>query len=107
MPGEKSTLTPLQSRKQLLVLESELNRALLQNEVKELKGEFRQLTQQVRSIGSIVSTAADLAGTVADLGHAFSPRNSNEKKRPSWISTLIEGAKAGASLWGSWQARKK
>jgi len=107
MPGQNSTLTPLQSRKQLLVLESELNRALLRNEMRDMKGEVRQLTNQVRTWGSIVSSVANLAGTVSDIGHAFSPGGGNEKSRPSWISTLIEGAKAGASIWSSWKSNKK
>jgi hypothetical protein len=107
MLGEKPHLTPLESRKQLLLLESELNRALLLSEARQLKNELHQLSNQVRSLGSLVSSAAHLAGTFADIGQTFSARTGDEKPRASWMSALIDGAKAGASLWGAWRSRSK
>jgi hypothetical protein len=41
MPGKNLNLTPLESRKQLLLVESELNRAQLLNELRDFK--FRLL----------------------------------------------------------------
>jgi hypothetical protein len=108
MFGEKPDLTPLESRKQLLLLESELNRALFLNEVRDLKNGIHQMTNQMRSMGSVISSAADLAEIIAGLGRGFSPRTTNEdSSRPSWISTLVNGAKAGASLWGSLRSHWK
>lgn len=92
-------MTPLESRKQLLILESEVNRVLLVKEVGELRGEIHKVALGARSMGSLISTASDLAGAFATLGHAFASRNANGGSRPSWISTLINTARAGASLW--------
>jgi hypothetical protein len=99
MPGKKSQLTPLETRKQLLLVESELNRAQLLNELRDFKNEIDHLKYQVREMGSIAASAAKLAATFSAIGQAFSHRNEGEKEKPSWISTLLNGAKAGTSLW--------
>ena len=107
MLGENPHLTPLESRKQLLLLESELNRALFLEDVRHIKKEIQQLAGQAHLLGSLFSSVSDFAGTCADIGHAFSSRDANEKPRPSWISVLVDGAKAGASLWGAWRSHRK
>jgi hypothetical protein len=103
MSGEKPDLTSLESRKQLLILESELNRSLLLNEVRELKGEFHKVTVQARGMGAMVSSVADLAGALSSVGHALAPKLKNGGK-PSWISTIVNGARAGASLWQAFRS---
>jgi len=108
MSREKSNLTPFESRRQMLVLESELNRALLLNEVQDLKNEMHHLKAQVHAMGSLVSSAAELASTFAAVGRAFSSRpdeNENGHGRSSWISTLINGVKVGSSIWSSVRSR--
>jgi hypothetical protein len=99
MSGKKSQLTPLETRKQLLLVESELNRAQLLNELHDFKNEIHHLKHQVWEMGSIAASAAKLATTFSAIGQAFSHRNEGEKEKPSWISTLLNGAKAGTSLW--------
>jgi hypothetical protein len=99
MPGKLAQLTPLETRKQLLLLESELNRAQLLREVGDFKNEIRHLKQQACEISSLASSAAKVAGTVSAVGRVFSYRDDNEKGSGSWISTLFNGAKAGAALW--------
>jgi hypothetical protein len=107
MPGEKPNLTPLESRRQLLVLESELNRALLLNEVRDLKNEMHQLKAQVNAMGSLVSFAAELASTFAAVGNAFTSRSENGPGRSSWISTLVHVVKVGASVWNAFRSHYK
>jgi hypothetical protein len=97
MSGGKSQLTSLETRKQLLLVESELNRAQLLNELRDFKNEINRLKHQVRGIGSIAASAAKLAAAFSEVGQAFSHRNEGEKT--SWVSTLLNGAKAGTSLW--------
>lgn len=106
MSRERSELTPLESRKQLLILESELNRALLVKEMGELKGEIHKVALQARSMGSVINTAADLAGAFATLGHAVAPKNENGRPQ-SWLSTIINTVRAGASLWQAFRERGK
>ncbi len=109
MSGEKSTLTAFESRKQMLVLESELNRALLLKDVQDLKHEMHHLKSQVQAMGSLVSSAAELASTFAAVGQAFSSRsedgNGHSGGRTSWISTLVNGVKMGASIWSTVRSR--
>ncbi len=106
MPGKKPALTPLESRKQMLVVESELNRALLTNEFRDLKNEVSHLKAQVRGMGSLISSAADLASTFASVGSIFGSHTGNGKSR-SWFSTLVQGVRVGASVWGAVRSRFK
>ena len=48
----------------MLILESELNRALLIKEAEELKGEIHKVAKQARSMGSLISTAAPKSSAV-------------------------------------------
>ena len=106
MPGTNFHLTPLESRKQLLLVESELNRAQLLNELRDFKSEIHNLKDQVQAIGSIASSAAKLAGTFSAIGNAFHHNGSCEGKS-SWISKLLNGARAGVSIWGALRAGLK
>jgi hypothetical protein len=99
MSGKKSQLTPLETRKQLLLVESELNRAQLLNELQALKNEIHRLKHQVCEMGSVASAAAKVANTFSAIGQAFSHSNENEEGKSSWIAMLLNGAKAGTSLW--------
>jgi hypothetical protein len=107
MPGKNFHLTPLESRRQLLLVESELNRAQLLNELRDLKIEIHQLQDQVQAIGSIASSAAKLATTFSAISNAFTHRDSGEKRKSSWISTLLNGARTGASIWGALRSHLK
>jgi len=97
MSGKLAQLTPLETRKQLLLLESELNRAQLLREVGDFKNEIFHLKRQVGEICSLASSAARLASTVSTIGRIFSHRENGEEK--SWVPMLLNGIKVGASLW--------
>jgi hypothetical protein len=99
MSGKKSQLTPLETRKQLLLVESELNRAQLLNELHDLKNEIHHLKHLVGTIGSMASLAANLTATFSAVGQAFSHREEGENENSSWLSTLLDGVKVGTSLW--------
>jgi hypothetical protein len=107
MPGKNFHLTPLESRKQLLLVESELNRAQLLNELHAFKSEIDHLKEQAHAIGSIASSAAKLANTFSAIGNAFTHRDASEKGKSSWISTLLNGARTGASIWGALRSHLK
>jgi hypothetical protein len=107
MPGKNLHLTPLESRKQLLLVESELNRVQLVNELHELKHEIRHLKEQVETVGAIASSAVKLATTFSAIGSAFTHRGSEEKKKSSWVSALMNGARAGASIWSAFRSHSK
>jgi hypothetical protein len=111
MSGKKITkgLSPLEARKQLLVVESELNRAQLINELRGLKDELYQLKNQVEAIGSIASGAVKLTSTISRIWNAFSHRGENAENAPGkpWFSSLINGAQLCASLLGAFRSRSK
>jgi hypothetical protein len=99
MSGQESQLTSLETRKQLLLVESELNRAQLINELRDFKHEMHHLKHQVWEFGSITASAAKLASTFSAIGRAFTHLEPDKNEKSSWISALLEGAKAGMSLW--------
>ena len=102
---EKDKLTPLEARKQMLILESELNRALLAKEVEEFRGEIRDVVMQAQHVRSVISTAADLAGAFSAFRQVFAPKPDGGAKR-GWFSTFMNTARAGASIWQAFRGRK-
>ena len=99
MAGEKSQLTPLETRKQLLLVESELNRVQLGDELRDFKNEILRLKHQVFEMGSITA----LATAFSAAGRAISHRDEGDET--SWISTLLNCARAGTSLWRLFRSR--
>ncbi len=96
MSGKNSRMNPLESRKQLLIAESELNRAQLAQEWQTMAGEVRSLTSQARTIKSIASAIATLVAGVASLRHKKSGPAADEK--PSWWKTFLKGAGLAGSF---------
>jgi|HubBroStandDraft_2_1064218.scaffolds.fasta_scaffold519766_1 hypothetical protein len=90
-------MTPLESRKQLLILESELNRAQLLKDLDELKAETEQLAEQARSLASLVSSATSVFNTIFKAQQVFS---GTREKFPRFFG-ILKGARAGASLWSA------
>jgi hypothetical protein len=107
MSGKNFQLTPLESRKQLLLVESELNRAQLVAELRDFKNELHQLEDQMQAIGSLASSAATLVNTFSAIGSAFAHRDGEDRKGKSWISTLLNGARTGVSLWSALRSHSK
>ena len=107
MSGKKSQLTPLETRKQLLLVESELNRVQLLNELHDLKNEIHHLKDQICVVGSMASSAAKLATTFSAIATVFTHRKAAENGKSSWVSTLLNGARTGALLWGTRRSHLK
>ena len=107
MSGKNFHLTTLESRKQLLLVESELNRVQLLNELSDLQSEISQVTEQVRTIGSFASSAAKLATTFSSIGNIFNHGDDGEKGKFSWISKLLNSARTGASIWSAIRSHLK
>ena len=97
MPGEKSKLTSLETRKQLLLLESDLNRAQFIEALRDWKNEFHRTKEHLTGLGSMASLAARLTATFSTARGLFSRPAAGGKK--SWLSFLFDGMTAGTSLW--------
>ena len=89
-------MNPLQSRKQLLLAVSELNRAQLVADMTALTADVRALTGRARCIGLIVSSAAAL---VAGLAAFRQGKPADAGAKPSWLQTILKGAGLVSSLW--------
>jgi hypothetical protein len=100
MFGKTTRLTLLQTRKRLLLAESELNRAELLKELAGLKSEMDRIKKRVHIVRSVAPSIAALAAVVSIFRRNFSkPANSENRPRKPWTSALLKGARAGASLW--------
>ena len=104
MFGKNPCLNPLQSRKQLLIAESELNRAQLAGEMAVLKADLHKFADRAKSLGSIASSAATLFAGLASFRRS---KPSPDDERPSWWQTLLTGVPLARSLWSKFRPRPK
>jgi hypothetical protein len=103
MPGKDHRLTPLEARKQLLLVESEVNRAQLLNDCTALRTHLDGLSSQARSVSDSLQASMALVHdginrmreTVAGFG----------EKKSSLLSGLINGIKIATALWKTFRPR--
>lgn len=94
MSGKKS-LSPLETRKQLLIAESEINRAQLLEDGRIVMSGVRHAADKARSFRSLASITGLAAGFLALRRKT---RDSAGGKF-SWFRTAIKGAKTILPLW--------
>jgi len=97
-------MNPLESRKQLLVAESELNRAQLIGDIAAMTEDLRMLTDRAKSLGSIASSAAMLVAGLAALRRG---RSAPADEKPSWWQTILKGAQLAGSIWSRYRTRPR
>lgn len=94
-------MSPLASRKQLLIAESELNRSQIVGDLAVLTADIRTLNDRAKSFGAIATSAAVLvAGLVAFRRGkvvAAGPKR-------SWPQTMLKGAGLISTLWLAFRA---
>jgi hypothetical protein len=100
MSGKNSRMNSLTSRKQLLVAESELNRAQLVQEWRTMSGNAHALAHQARTIRSIASATASLVGGLLSLRRKISVPAA---EKPPWWQTILKGAGLVSTLWQSFR----
>jgi negative regulator of sigma E activity len=98
-------MNSLESRKQLLIAESELNRAQLVHELETIKCKVRSLANQAQTIGSLASAAATLIAGIASFRRKKEPAPAAEK--PSWLQTIVKGAGLVSTVWSAFRSRRK
>ena len=96
-------MNPLESRKQLLIAESELNRAELLAEMAALTAGVRALTDRAQSIGSITSSAAVLVSGLAALQRGGS---AGAGAKTSWVQSIVKGAGLVSNFWLAFRSRR-
>ena len=95
-------MNPLQSRKQLLIAESELNRAELAVDLTALAADVRALTYRAKSLALIASSAASL---VAGLSSLRRSKSVDQAAKPSWLQTIFKGVGLVSNLWLTFRSR--
>jgi hypothetical protein len=103
MPGATPQLKSLATRRQLLLIESQVNRAQLKRDWDDFGVAVRTATAPVRGAVSILQGIASLFRQEA-RSHSTVPNG--EHKSSAWIAPLLDGARLGASLWDAFRARK-
>ena len=89
-------MNPLQSRKKLLIAESELNRAQLVQDWQTMADDVHVFTKQARTISSFASAAVSL---VAALISFRRKKAKAAAEKHSWLQTILKGAQIACSLW--------
>jgi hypothetical protein len=89
-------MNSLQSRKKLLIAESELNRAQLMEDWQTMSDGVRSVADRARSFNAIASSAAAL---VAGLAAYRRGKLSRDESKPSWLRSILKGASLISSVW--------
>ena len=96
MFGNNPHLNALQLRKQLLIAESELNRAQMVENLAALAAGARTLASRTKSFGLVASSAAVMVAGLAAFQRG-KPADSGAK--PSWLQSVLKGAGLIANVW--------
>ena len=97
-------MNSLESRKHLLIAESELNRAHLVRDITALSSGVRMLTARAKSFGSIASSAAML---VAGLAAFHREKAAGANTKHFWLQSLLKQAGLISTLWLAFRSRGK
>src|ERR1017187_10892995 len=100
MSGKNPRMNPLASRKQLLMAESELNRAQLVQEWQTMADEVHSLANQARTISSFASAAASLVAGIASFRRK---KSAPAAEKPSWLQTILKGAGLVSTIWSAFR----
>jgi hypothetical protein len=102
MFGKKSHVSPLKSRKQLLIAESELNRAQLSEEWQKIAHGVRDLAHRAKTIAAWVSSAALLVAGATALRRGPPPAGT---AKSSWFQKILNGARVASTIWFAFRPR--
>lgn len=99
-------LTSLQTHKQMLLLESELNRAQLIVEWRDLQKSLQPWKQQANAVSSMASSVARMGTVFSNFFRGWTGRSGAGEKR-SWLATLLNGASTGVSFWSALKSKSR
>ena len=102
MRRELPLVSPLELRKELLIAESELNRAQLMEEWEAATEWHRTLSAGARTVGSMASAVTLV---VSGLRAFRRTRDARKSTGPAWSEPFIKGAGFVSSLWEMFRSR--
>lgn len=89
-------MNSLASRKQLLIAESELNRAQLVEDWRAMADDVHALAQRAKTITFLASAAASVVAILSSLRHR---KTAPADEKPSWWKTLLNSAGLVSTVW--------
>lgn len=92
-------MNPLQTRKQLLVAQCELDRAMLLQDLGEWQGRFRTVADRAQTWVGIAASLVGLAATVVALTRA--PASATRRSLVSWREFFRRSVAMISKLWGA------
>jgi hypothetical protein len=104
MFGKNPRVNALESRRQLLVAESEINRVRMLEEWQAMTEEGRSLADRVKTFGALASTAVVLAAGVSAFRRT---KTMLTGAKPSWFHIVLKGAQLAGSTWLAFRARSR
>lgn len=104
MSGKKTHMNALKSRKQLLIAESELNRAHLVHEFQAIGNEAHAFVSQA---GSALAIASAMASLIAGLASFRRQKAGPAAEKPSRWQTIAKVAGMVSSLWSAFRTPPK
>ncbi len=104
MFGKNPRLNPLDLRKQLLLAESELNRAQLVLDLTALKADVGAFADRGKWMRSIFSSAATLAAGLTACGNA---KSADSGAKHPWLQTIFRGAGVLSDLWTAFRSKER
>jgi hypothetical protein len=97
-------MSPLKSRKSLLLAESELNRVQALDDLTRLTGSARALYGRACSLSSVASPVAAL---ISGLVAFQRPKAEDHGKPSAWLPRLIKGVGVVSTLWLAIRSRRR
>ena len=104
MFGKEPHVSPLALRKQLLIAESELNRAQLSTDWQAMARGVSDLAHRAKAIAAWASSAALLVAGVKALRRG---PPAPETAKSSWFQKILNGARAASTIWFAFRARSE
>ena len=102
MSEKKPAVSPLKLQKQLLVAESEINRARLLQEWQIVGDGLYQLADQARSFNTLATSTVSL---VAGLAALTSGEAAPATAKFSWFKKALSGARLASTIWLMFRSR--
>ena len=103
MLRQNGSVSPLETRRRLLIAESELNRTRMTADLVALGHQARTLASETMTLHSIVSSASVLAVGLAGLANQSSAPT---RQRTPWWRILLNNTSLLSALWLTFRAKK-
>lgn len=103
MFGRTHRLNALETRKQLLVAESEVNRTQLAAGLAAFRSEVHSIAAETRTVRAMITSAVILTSGLIGI---LRSRCTKTPSKSSWLDKLIHNANFLASIWQAFRSTR-